>query len=402
MRYLTPVIRTALILLWIFTLTGCSAFVKTTPQPLPTIVLDNNNPTPDAANGVASQAFSGGVTASGIVMTAQDAQLAFTIGGKVKAVNVAVGDLVHAGQVLVVLDDTDMQVAVNQANRNFQELTSPAAIAASELAVAAAMQSVKDTQTKVIGLKYPRASDALIQNTEGNIDLAREELTKATKDYNGVSGLPDGDPRKAEALVRMTNAQLNLNRLIANVNWYEGKPSDIDVATATANYDAATAALQEAQWYLAILNGRPIPANATGAKLVQLETAMTALITAQKQLEDARLVTLIPGVVIAVNVMPGQIISPGEVLIDISDSTRLHVETTDLSERDVPKIEIGQPVQVLVKALNQTITGRVSRISPLADILGGDVVYKTTIDLDSPPSGLRAGMSVEVQFGTTQ
>jgi hypothetical protein len=38
-------------------------------------------------------------------------------------------------------------------------------------------------------------------------------------------------------------------------------------------------------------------------------------------------------------------------------------------------------------------------IAPLADTLGGDVVYKITIDLDAPPAGLRAGMSVEVQFG---
>ena len=40
-----------------------------------------------------------------------------------------------------------------------------------------------------------------------------------------------------------------------------------------------------------------------------------------------------------------------------------------------------------------------SEIAPLADVLGGDVVYKVTIDLDQPPAGLRAGMSVEAQFG---
>jgi hypothetical protein len=52
----------------------------------------------------------------------------------------------------------------------------------------------------------------------------------------------------------------------------------------------------------------------------------------------------------------------------------------------------------VVKALNQDVTGHVSEISPLAETLGGDVVYKTTIKLDSQPAGLRAGMSVDVQF----
>jgi hypothetical protein len=38
----------------------------------------------------------------------------------------------------------------------------------------------------------------------------------------------------------------------------------------------------------------------------------------------------------------------------------------------------------------------------VADTLGGDVVYKTTIEIDSPPDGLRAGMSVDVQYGVSQ
>ena len=95
-------------------------------------------------------------------------------------------------------------------------------------------------------------------------------------------------------------------------------------------------------------------------------------------------------------------VTPGQPVLVLADLDHLRVETTDLSERDVPKIEIGQPVRVLVEALNEEISGQVLLIAPLADILGGDVVYKTTIVLDTQPPGLRPGMSVEVQFGTTQ
>ena len=45
------------------------------------------------------------------------------------------------------------------------------------------------------------------------------------------------------------------------------------------------------------------------------------------------------------------------------------------------------------------MSGAVSEISPLADTLGGDVVYKTVIELDKPLEGLRPGMSAEVQYG---
>jgi multidrug resistance efflux pump len=90
---------------------------------------------------------------------------------------------------------------------------------------------------------------------------------------------------------------------------------------------------------------------------------------------------------------------PGQPIIFLVDVEHVRIETTDLSERDVPQVKVGQAVSVLVKALNATLKGHVSQISPTADTLGGDVVYKTTIELDTRPSELRAGMSVDVRFG---
>jgi multidrug resistance efflux pump len=103
-----------------------------------------------------------------------------------------------------------------------------------------------------------------------------------------------------------------------------------------------------------------------------------------------------------VNVIPGEFAALGEVLIVISDVDRLQVETTDLSERDAPLIQIGQPTTVHIDALNQDVSGQVSAISPVADTVGGDVVYKTTVELDSLPPGILAGMSVEVLFNPSQ
>ena len=86
--------------------------------------------------------------------------------------------------------------------------------------------------------------------------------------------------------------------------------------------------------------------------------------------------------------------------LSADDLKRLRVETSDLSEKDVVKVAAGQPVSVRVDALGETISGEVINISPVASTLGGDVVYKTTIRLEKPyPEGLRAGMSVDVQFG---
>ncbi len=82
----------------------------------------------------------------------------------------------------------------------------------------------------------------------------------------------------------------------------------------------------------------------------------------------------------------------------LTDLSQLQVETTDLSERDVPGIVVGSAATVSVDALGQTVTGHVIAIAPLADTLGGDVIYKATIALDTQPVGFRPGMSVGVRI----
>jgi HlyD family secretion protein len=119
-------------------------------------------------------------------------------------------------------------------------------------------------------------------------------------------------------------------------------------------------------------------------------------------LEDLELRAPFSGTVTELYIHEGEWVTPGQPLVLLSDLQHIRVETTDLSERDVPKVEVGQLVTVLIKALNEEATGHVSEIAPLAETLGGDVVYKTTIALDALPAGLRAGMSVEVQIATGQ
>jgi HlyD family secretion protein len=390
------------ILLMASLLVACAGNAGSSATALPTVVLDENlTPSPRTGNSQSTPVGlnASGVTASGIVVPFREAHLAFVDGGRVTAVNVVLGDRVRAGQVLVAVDDAAAKRAYDQARRNLNEITSQASIAAAEQAVANAQQAVEDAKKKAASLNYKRASDELIRHTEGEITLAKQQVAKAADDYRHYSRLKDGDPRKANAVVALTAAQLHLNSLIAQYNWYTGRPSEIDAAIMQSNLDAAKANLQEAQWYLSALKDGEIPADASGSQLTRLEQARDDLEAAKEKLDGTQLVASFPGQVAAVDVTLGEIASPSQVVVSVvSDVDLLQVETTDLSERDVPKVKVGQTVTVTIQALNQEVTGRVSAISPLADTLGGDVVYKTTIELDERPPGLQAGMSVEVQF----
>jgi HlyD family secretion protein len=389
--------RVLIILFMALILSACSAAGSS--EGLPTVVLDSggNTSTPEAITG--SGGNGSGITASGIVVPASNARLALTLGGSVKSVPVEEGDRVEAGQTLLELDDAAIQLEIAAAERTLREMTSQAAIAAAEQAVAASEKAAEDAQKKVNTLNRGRADEKDIDYYESQLTLAEQALDRAKSSWQNVTELSTADPKRAAAETTLYNAQKAYNAALANLNWARGKPSENDFATAEANLAAAQAAYQEAQWYLATLKGEPFPEDATGKQLAMLQQAKDNLTAALNRLANSRLLAPFSGTVVSTNVVPGEYILPGQALVEISDVANLQVETTDLSERDVPAVTIGQTVTVFVDALSQEINGRVIRISPQAETLGGDVVYRTTIALDNPPAELRAGMSVDVLFG---
>ena len=97
---------------------------------------------------------------------------------------------------------------------------------------------------------------------------------------------------------------------------------------------------------------------------------------------------------------PSHTVVPGQSVLTLTDLVHLRVETTDLSERDVAQVVLGQEALVYVEALGEEIEGRVVGIAPQATVIGGDVVYTVYVELDELPPGLRWGMSTEVEIDT--
>jgi len=378
-------------------LAACTGLAKT-PTPLPTVMLGSNNnvstPVPNPGNGA--------VTASGVVVADQEAHMAFGLAGNVKLVNIALGDQIQAGQTLVQLDDTAQQIGLEQAKLALAELTSPEAIANARLAITTAQNNLTNTQTALNNQQYWQ-NPALIQNYYANFVLAKSNLDKAQTAYDNIhGGQYINNANEAAAYNALYAAQQAYNTAKYYYSLYSQAPTQTQKDQAHANLDLANATLKNAQIYLSVLTGGAVPPNATGSDLFKLQQAQLAVQTAQENLDTTRLVAPFSGQVASVTTSIGDYVLPGQVVLVISDINHMHVETTDLSERDVPKVKLGQVVTISIKALNQPVAGKVSAISPLADTLGGDVVYKVTILLVTLPPGLRSGMSVDVQFNSGQ
>ncbi len=174
----------------------------------------------------------------------------------------------------------------------------------------------------------------------------------------------------------------------------------LDTTALTAEVTRAEGNLKAAQANLDLLTRQGEVRERREAAQGQVQAAQGALDSAKAALAQATLVAPFDGTVTALNVTAGDTATPGQVVLVLADLNHLQIETTDLSERDIVNVKIGQGVKVNIKALNQTFDGKVIAISPMADKVGGDVVYKVTIELDSQPQGLLWGMSVDVEIQT--
>jgi RND family efflux transporter MFP subunit len=176
----------------------------------------------------------------------------------------------------------------------------------------------------------------------------------------------------------------------------------LDTAVLEAEAKIADADLQAAQigyTYLA----------RTGTDQEHLDSALADVAQAQALLDvkratvtQATLLAPFEGTVASIDISPAETVVPGQVVLTLGDLTTFQIETTDLSERDAPKVEAGQTAEVEVIALGKQVPGRVVDVSRLASTVGGDVVYKVTLELGSQPEGLLWGMSATVRIAASE
>ena len=136
------------------------------------------------------------------------------------------------------------------------------------------------------------------------------------------------------------------------------------------------------------------------AAQANIDRAQSAVDIAKAQLAQATLTAPFDGTIASVEISPAEFANPGQIMIVMGDLSHFQIETTDLSEKDVPSVQIGQNAAVFIDALDQEFNGKVIDIARVSATVGGDVVYTVTIELDDQPAGLRWGMSAEVTIET--
>jgi len=342
-------------------LTGC-AVGGSAPTAVPTLNLDEITPATESSSGVVST--SSGVTASGILVPIQESRIGSKSINHVAAIQVSLGDEVKQGEILAILGGKE---------------EAEAALAAAEAAALSA-QNEFDNWIQEAPIRYAQL--------EKNIVVAKEAYNEALRLYKSLT---------YQRWLFTTKTKKQIQRIEKEQETKFGNPTNEALEKAEADLRLKEAELVELK--------RKLSTFVDGIDPVELAQRKAALVSIQKQVSGAqeRLTALeitapFDGIVSQVNIHAGDMVNPGQVLFIVIDSTSLRVETTDLSERDIPRVKTGMTVSVRIKPLGVSVDGQVKAISARADTLGGDVVYTAVIELQEIPEDARAGMSVEVTF----
>jgi membrane fusion protein, multidrug efflux system len=164
----------------------------------------------------------------------------------------------------------------------------------------------------------------------------------------------------------------------------------------------AYAELQRYKRVLDIRNGKKfwdvVPPEVRQRADAQAASAQAMMEATQAGFTQSALVAPYDATVATVDVVPGEFVQQGQVVMTLATLNNLQLETTDLSERDITKVKNGASVSIFVEALEESFTGEVIRIAPMANTVGGDVVFKVTIAFDRQPEDILWGMTAEVSI----
>jgi multidrug efflux pump subunit AcrA (membrane-fusion protein) len=362
-----------------------------------------------AADQPAATTRSARISANGKVVPAQKTTLSFALPGQLIELRVEVGSTVKQGEVIARLDTSILDaevaraqsaVAVAQASldrikagpRAEQVVAAQSALSATTAIVqqtAANRDQVKEgptaaeinsalaeTQQAYIAMVAARTRKDVIQKDLDNHTASQDTADDAYKQYVVAN-------QQYEA------AQARQGKLLAGADANTLRAAQANLGAASADYQA-----QQAQVNLLLAGARPEDITVVETNLEQAQAAVQRAQTVRQQ---AELIAPFDGTISEVLIQQAQYVNAGTPIVLIADLSSLHIETTDLNEKDIAGITIGSKADVTFDALPDIkIEGTVTQIAPKSNKASG-VNYTVSLDLAQLPDRLRWGMTALVE-----
>lgn len=394
-----------------------------------------NAPTPVSTMALAKGDLENALSLTGIVHSADMAEVYAKSSGMLQTVNVKVGDVVQAGDLLAQLDTTDLEldIAKQQAAMNLQQKKNEISITNTE----------KDLANTKVDIAANLNSELL--SAQSRLNSAQSELNAARRDFNEAKD----DWEYADTMYNQIGKELDRawdaqrkkdteyeqaklngitgddlkpyedakNEATKKVEELNDKYNDLETDRGTEmslearNYRSARIAYQDA------LDSKKSIENSMDRKLENMETDITTtelsndmtvdrltLQKMQKEVVDSSIYAPISGMVTAVYAKEG---APASGMLFIIEDTDNLVVKTSVKEYEVTSVQEGMEATVKSDATGEeAFIGTVEKIYPTAaknekgeTESSGSVDFETDVALEDH-EGLRVGMNVRIGIVT--
>ena len=339
---------------------------------------------------------------------------------KVTAVNVAVGDTVHKGDVIATLDTSDVEKQMENAQQSYSDSVEEAQTnynnsvedQATNLAQLqedldkaqedydtlglerySSMQdsSMADkTNREIVEYYYGLYTEkiAQLENTVANLQI---QLTNAQRDGNADQQQSiQGQLEDYQSQLSVAKGQCNIPEL--NLHGFEAVEQAYQSIDGGANsYKQKLEAAQQTYDNAVTTNARSVDSPET--KLEQASRTSDTLSDLQSTLEDCTLTATMDGTITELNATVGSVCSG--TVATIQDVNDLTVEVT-IPANSVGKLSTGMQCNITSDATGDAeIPGTLTRIDPVANSEGN---FGATVTVNGEDSGLLIGISAEVEI----
>jgi membrane fusion protein, multidrug efflux system len=295
--------------------------------------------------------------------------------GHVLEVKVEDEQQVKTGDVLVVLDPKDYEVAVAKARADLADAVAAYSSSSSDIPITStntrstlttANSSRLDASAGVSGAERQLgAARARQASAQANIRVAQANLTKAEQDVERYKQLVAKDEiskqqyDQAVAARDAAKATLDAQSAVANEATQNISVAEKNVEQAQTRVEQANAQIQAA------LTG-PQQVKVTQAKAqsaaAKVDEQRALLDQAELNLKYTTIVAPVDGVVGKKSVAEGQNIAAGQELMAVVPLEGLWV-TANFKETQLEKMRVGQTVKIKVDAYDREYTGKILRIA---------------------------------------
>ncbi len=352
------------------------------------------------------------IMANGTVNAERSINLSPKTAGVIKILLVKESDRVTRGQVIAIMDDsnlrgqyTQMQGQLAQQEANLQKLLAgnrPEDIAKAEAQLA-------EVEANFQQLRSGNRPQEIAQSS-ARLQQAQATLKQRTTDVQRHQSLYD-----AGAISRQTLDQKITDRDVARTQVMEAeqglalqnagtRPEQIEQAQARVDQQAQTVAALKA-------GNRSEDIDAARA---QVQAARGSLQTIEAQLNEAKVTAPFDGIVLKKYADVGSFVSPsvsgGGTSSTTSSSSILQLSgdrlqvVVNLSEAQIAKVKLGQSVTIKADAVpGERFTGNVEQIAPQATLAQNVTSFEVRVAIEPlGQSTLKVGMNIETEFAVGQ